>query len=288
MIQKLVRRLRPRHQRRARYEYVPEGWQRAVCDAGIKGWDVAAVPQAQSRWLAQLRTNLASSRPLGVKSADDPFNAADLADHNTAVSFAYVVTLAALAATTEGQRQMTLLDWGGGVGQYALLARAAAPHLAIDYHCKEVAVQCEAGRRALPDATFYTSDEQFAGRKFDLVLASGSLHYAKEWRGVLGRLAAATGRYLFITRQPTVLEAASYVVLQRAYEHGYDTEYLGWCLNRQEFLAAATASGLTLVREFVVGEWANIPAAPEPYHDRGYLFIPNPGQGVGSLFQETA
>jgi putative methyltransferase (TIGR04325 family) len=255
---------------------VPEGWQRAVCDAGIKGWNVAAVPQAQSRWLAQLRENLASPRPFGVKSADDVFTAADVADHNTAVSFAYVVTLAALAAAREGLRRISLFDWGGGVGQYALIARAAAPHIEIEYHCKEVAVQCEAGRRALPDATFYTSDEQFAGRKFDLVLASGALHYAQEWRDVLGRLAAATQRYLFITRQPTVLEAESFVVLQRAYEHGYDTEYLGWCLNRNEFLSAATNAGLRLVREFVVGEWADIQAAPEPYHDRGYLFTPDP------------
>jgi putative methyltransferase (TIGR04325 family) len=199
-----------------------------------------------------------------------------VADHNTAVSFAYVATLAALSAATEGRRRISMLDWGGGVGQYSLVARAAVPHLAIDYFCKEVPVQCEAGRRELRDATFFTSDDEFAGRKFDLVLASGALHYDPQWRDVLSRLASATARYLFVTRQPTVLEAPSYVVLQRAYEHGYDTEYLGWCINRTEFLAASSASGLKLFREFVVAEWADIPGAPEPYHDRGYLFIPDP------------
>jgi hypothetical protein len=33
---------------------------------------------------------------------------------------------------------------------------------------------------------------------------------------------------------------------------------------------------LKLVREFVVAEWADIAGAPEPYHDRGYLFRPDP------------
>jgi putative methyltransferase (TIGR04325 family) len=275
MLKQLVRNFGARKRRgQARYEYVPEGWQRAVRDWRVKGWDVDAVPRAQGRWLTQLRSNLAGTAPLGVRSKDTAFTPTDAAEHNTAVSFAYVVTLTALSAATEGRRRISLLDWGGGVGQYALIARAVAPQVAIAYHCKEVAVQCEAGRRELPDATFYASDDEFCCQKFDLVLASGALHYAQNWREVLARLATATERYLFVTRQPTVLEAESFVVLQRAYEYGYNTEYLGWCLNRTDFLAAASEFGLKLVREFVVAEWADIPGAPEACHDRGYLFRP--------------
>ena len=280
MLKQLVRNFGSRKRLgRARYEFVPDGWDRAIRDCRVKGWDVEAVPRAQARWLARLRSNLLDTAPLGVRSNDAAFTPTDVANHNTAVSFAYVASLAALSAATEGHRRISMLDWGGGVGQYALVARAAIPHVAIDYFCKEMPVQCEAGRRELPDATFFTSDDEFAGRKFDLVLASGALHYDQQWCDVLKRLASVTRRYLFVTRQPTILQAKSYVVLQRAYEHGYDTEYLGWCLNRTEFLAAATAAGLKLLREFVVAEWADILHAPEPYHDRGYLFTPSEPPG---------
>jgi hypothetical protein len=87
-------------------------------------------------------------------------------------------------------------------------------------------------------------------------------------------LAESTGRLLLVTRLPVVREAASYVVLQRAHRYGYDTEYLGWRLNRDEFLTAASQVGLTLLREFVLGEeeWAG--GAPEPARASGFLFRP--------------
>jgi hypothetical protein len=49
-------------------------------------------------------------------------------------------------------------------------------------------------------------------------------------------------------------------------------EYLGWCLNKAEFLAEASKLGLTLVREFVIGEQPPIANAPEPCQYRGFLF----------------
>ena len=55
---------------------------------------------------------------------------------------------------------------------------------------------------------------------------------------------------------------------------GYDTEYPGWFLNRDEFLGAAKESGLTLLREFLINEVPYVPNAPEAADYRGFLFAP--------------
>ena len=73
------------------------------------------------------------------------------------------------------------------------------------------------------------------------------------------------------------LDGGSFVVLQRAYAYGYDTEFLCWVLNRDELAAAAAAAGLELVREFVIGDAQYIRRAPAAVEVRGYLFRPRSG-----------
>ena len=63
------------------------------------------------------------------------------------------------------------------------------------------------------------------------------------------------------------------MVLQRAYRYGYATEFLGWCLNRSEFLEYATRTlGLRLEREFLVDERVEPVGAPESAQFAGFLF----------------
>ncbi len=116
------------------------------------------------------------------------------------------------------------------------------------------------------------ADESCLDRSYDFVLASSSLHYSPDWLAMLGALARATAEHIFITRLPIVQEADSYVFVQRPYRYGYDTEYLGWCLNRKQFLDGAQAAGLALVREFIIGEQPIIHGAPGPCEYRGFLF----------------
>ena len=79
---------------------------------------------------------------------------------------------------------------------------------------------------------------------------------------------------MFITRLPIVHQVASYVMVQRPYEYGYNTEYLGWCLNKDEFLQYATSINLILIKEFVIGENPVIYNAPESCQYWGFLFAP--------------
>jgi trans-aconitate methyltransferase len=77
-----------------------------------------------------------------------------------------------------------------------------------------VPVLSAVGRGLLPEVTFYDNDSCL-DRRYDLVLAGGSLQYVEEWQDALRGLAGATQRYLLLTRMPTVAQNPSFVVLQR-------------------------------------------------------------------------
>jgi putative methyltransferase (TIGR04325 family) len=257
------------------WEYVPEGWRGAIANRGVKGWNVAAAREAHRRqWERWLRA-LKGPGPLGVDFFR-PFRA-DLREgemprdfpwaHNATMAYAYVLTLAA-----GGRKRLSMLDWGGGIGQFYPLSRALLPGVEIDYHCKDVPELADCGRELSPDAHFYADDSVWTRRTYDLVLASSALHCIEDWQGTLRRLAAATGDLLFVTRLPTVTECPSFVVLQRAYSYGFETEFLAWFVNRNEFLAAVAGCGLRLVREFVLMDSTPVRDAPEQAAYRGFLF----------------
>ncbi len=248
------------------WEYIPQGWQIEQTDAKIKGWNVKSVLEAyKARW-PDFALSLEKTTPFGMSSTTAAANHYDLSSHNVRVSYAYIFTLAAHLKSS-----ISMLDWGGGIGHYYLFSQLLLPSVKIDYHCKDVPILSEYGQSLFPDAHFYT-DESCLDRQYDLVLASGALHYSQDWVSTLKKLAKATTSYLYVTRLPIVHKAASFVVVQRPYKHNYDTEYLGWCFNREEFLSQAKAANLELVREFLIEDPPFIYRAPEQCEFRGYLF----------------
>lgn len=262
----LKRLLRRRFKKTIAWEYVPQGWRARELDADIKGWDVSSVLDAYRAGWPVFVEHVRGTGPLGFWYEARDRNCSDPIAHNIAMSYAY-----ALAVASRRRAELSMLDWGGAIGHYYLLSRELFPDLTIEYHLKEVPAMARHAQTLLPEARIH-SDESCLARRYDFVLASGSIHYAEDWRGLLGRLAGATGGYLYLTRQPTVQQVPSFVFVQRPYDVGYDTEYLGWCLNRSELLDAARESGLTLVREFVLGEHPDIDRAPEQNEYRGFLF----------------
>jgi putative methyltransferase (TIGR04325 family) len=244
------------------WEHVAEGWARPT-----KGWDVEAVARAyRAKWPDYLAA-IEAPNPLGVHHETAEVTTGDVAAHNTLVSFAYVVALAA-----QGRSRLSVLDWGGGLGHYWALARSALPELRLEYHVKETPAVCAHGREVAPEVVFH-EDEECLERRYDLVVASASLQYTQDWRGLFDRLAAAAESYLYMARVPVALSAPSFVVLQRAHRYGYDTEYLGWVLNRHEFLVYADGAGVSLAREFLLDAYFSAAGAPEdPVEHRSFLF----------------
>ncbi|WP_415910919.1 hypothetical protein [Oleiharenicola sp. Vm1] len=180
-----------------------------------------------------------------------------------------------LGMAAQGRQRLSFLDWGGGVGHYGALAQALMPDLALEYACQDMPVFCEVGRRHLPRARFFSEPDACFAQRYDLVFAGSSLWYMRDWREMLGKLARATDRYLFVNRMIFVDRVTSFVAIQRPGKaHGYATEYPMWILNRTEFLEAARAAGLEPVREFLIGHGPRIHRAPEEGAFRGFLFRP--------------
>jgi putative methyltransferase (TIGR04325 family) len=249
-----------------RFEIVGKEWPHQA-DAN-PGWEDAGIAESQAeRWQAFCAA-CEGPVPLDVAhEATEPLPR-NMAFHNTYMTFGYVLALAAA-----GRDEVSMLDWGGGLGHYAVLAKALLPDSRTDYHCKDLPAFCEQGSALMPEATFY-SDDACLGRRYDLVVASGSLQCSREWRDVVAGLAAATGRYLYITRLPVLLSAPTVVVRQQARIQGFNDDLLGWFLNRDEFLAHLEWLGMELVREFYVDEHPHVEGASEQADVRGFLFRP--------------
>lgn len=249
------------------WEYVPEGWRYAdLHSSRVKGWNVESVLEIYKRKWPRFVEMLQGTAPIAFSHESALTGKTDLINHNAAMSFAYVAALAAQNVTT-----LSMLDWGGGIGHYYLLTQSLLPNVEIDYHCKDVPLLTAYGAQLFSAQHFY-ADETCLDRTYNFVMASTSLHYSEDWSGLLAGLANATQGYLYITGLPTVLRVPSFVFVQRPYAYGYETEYLGWCLNLTEFLNRAEAVGLRLVREFVVGHRPFICSAPEQNEYRGFLF----------------
>ncbi len=252
------------------WEYVPEGWAYAQAHPEARGWDVEEIRDVYARKWPRFRALVQGTAPLGVAHESDLVSNEDLVSHNAVMGFGYVLALAA-----RNRQSVSLLDWGGGIGHYYLISQALFPDLAVDYHCKDARALAEYGAEVLPEGHFYHDESCLAG-SYDLVMASTSLHYTENWQPLVRALAQSARSYLYVTGLPTVRAAASFVFVQRPYAYGYNTEYLGWCLNRDEFLSCAALADVTLVREFVVGLKPPVHNAPEQVVYRGFLF--NTGQ----------
>lgn len=182
------------------------------------------------------------------------------------MTFAYVLARAGAGGT------LRLLDWGGGLGQYFHIARNLYPSMVIDYTCKEVTLLATAGSRLTPQARFTDRDDVALASGYDLVFASGALQYMRDFESDLVRLCHAARGWLMVTRVPLVDEREKFVVLQRPYIYGYETEYLGWVFNKAELVALIESQGFRLEREFLLDNRLPVAGVDETIYLGGLLF----------------
>lgn len=235
----------------AALEYSPFGWDERLIAGAPPGWNSAGVVEA---------TRAENAESFQILQRGGPFGTGH--QHNLHVSFAYVLALAAHHKTS-----LSILDWGGGLGYYYYVAKAALSGASIDYHCKEIEVLATAGRQTVPEVTWYI-DETCLGRLYDVIMLSGSLQYAQDWEGQLRRIAQAATDWLYITRLPVVEHVPTYAAVQRV----YGSKMLHWQFNRTSVLGVVRALGFEIVREFEVGDRPYIHGAPEQCELRGWLF----------------
>jgi putative methyltransferase (TIGR04325 family) len=249
--------------RKATLEYAPDGWRTPLDDGQNQGWSVdSVVDNEKAKWDDYCR-NLQSPGPLGFSHEHTDLSIIRNSDfHNVHISYAYV-----LALTAHKKDRISVLDWGGSLGHYYLLGKAVLPDVSIDYHVKEVPLMAKAGKQLNPEVNWY-DDETCLERGYDLIMMNGSLLYLEDWVQVLHRIAQSVKEYLFLFRLPVVQKSTSFISIERLYH----SQMLHQQLNQSELLDAVDETGLTLVREFVVGDPPYIKNAPEQCEMRGWLF----------------
>ena len=177
-----------------------------------------------------------------------------------------------------GRQSLSVLDWGGSIGHYALAARSLLPELVLDYTIRDLPELRETLAAVQPGVTFAPSDEAALWlRQYDLVFASNAIQYAPDWRAQTTALATATRHWLFLTCIPVVRRSGGFVIVQRPYTYGMATEYISWVFNRAELLSHLEGLGLILVREFLAGGPIDAQGAPEIAQHVGFLFRRDPG-----------
>lgn len=247
----------------APWEVARDGWR---TPAG--GWNVDSVAAVQEEKWHSFGASLRGTGTVGVNhEVKLGRRVDDLVGHNLAMVFGYVLVLA-----TRERDSLRVLDWGGGIGHYYLLAKALLPGVSIDYSIQDVPRLAEAGRRLLPEATFFSAPEGFRSGRYDLVIAVSSLWYVERWRDLVDQLLEVCDDYLYVSRMTVVDRAASFAAIQRPWAAGYRTEYVCWIFNRDELVCYIESRGATLLREFVLGDAPYIQHAPQQGELRGFLF----------------
>ena len=192
---------------------------------------------------------------------------ADLPAHNSLMTFLYV-----LARAAHNSDRLSVLDWGGALGHYALVADRLLPEISFDFFVKEVPATCRVGAQLNTRAVFASSDEECFARHYDVVMANGAIHYERDWQARVERLGAAARSWLLITGQPVVSKVPSFVVVQRLRRIGFAGEFYSNVINRDEFVREVVRHGFVLERELM--SWGPVPyhRAPEETVGAGFLF----------------
>lgn len=250
------------------WEYLNDCW--PTTDDRDQGYDTQdRIDKLRKNWDSFL-AKYKGTKPLG--SLVGTFNPAtpNNLEQNIFMTYASILGLA-----NRKKEKLSILDWGGGCGDYYLISKALFPEVQLDYHIKELPLVCQAGRELLPEVSWSEDEKKCFERSYDLVLVSGSLQYSQNWQSILKKLNDVCNSYLYFTRIYVVHQTNSYVVIQRI--SGINAECLCWVLNSRELLNYTQSLGMKLVREFLI-DWMIFPhKAPEPFEVAGFLFRPETG-----------
>lgn len=248
--------------RPAHFEFVGYTWSDRL---PARGWEAEGVKQNRERTWNPFVSSLSRTTLLGISEEDLRFPRAV----NTNLQSLYLSYGYCLGLACRHSSKAMVLDWGGSTGNYYLVSKQLLPEVDFTYRCAELPAACAIGRTLLP-AVVFDEDESWKKLRFDFVFSSSALQYLDDWRPTVDALVQSSKRYLYITRMPFVITARSFVAIQRV--KSYRTEYLGWVLNRSEFVQFIEGRGMRLVRQFVNHAGPRIRGAPEPNLYMGFLF----------------
>jgi hypothetical protein len=142
----------------------------------------------------------------------------------------------------------------------------------LNYYCYDFQVFFNYGKILNPTYNYFSNEDEYQDHKFDLVRAISSIWYEQDWRVGVDKVCKFETDYLYITRMMFIEEKPSYVAVQRPKSMGYDTEYLFWIVNKNDFFSYLSKKNFDLIREFEFGDVPPIFKAPEQGTMKGLLF----------------
>jgi putative methyltransferase (TIGR04325 family) len=258
--------------RPAERAYIGPNWPAQV----PQGWEDGATAQLMRRNWPAIASRICGTEPLSVLPSRS--DRSDLIAHNMLMTFLY-----ALARASHCKDRLSVLDWGGALGHYALVARRLLPDVGFDYVVKEVDSLRRLANELNPSVEFSGSDEECFSRTYDFVMASGSVHYVRDWKAMVARLARAADTWLFINCLPVVRHAGGYVVAQRLHSLGFEEGFYSNVVNRDEFIAWVAEQDFALEREFLSWNTVSYRDAPEDSTGAGFLFKRKQERKSGSV-----
>lgn len=235
--------------------YVGSQWP-SEADATHSGWSFQAIADVRRKQVAEFL-----ARAPAIAVGDTLMEQANTLVAATAVNHAH-------SRVGGNVRPLSVLDWGGAVGLTAATLRRLLPAIPLTYTVKEIGDICRLGTELMPDVAFIEdADKAIAGR-YDLVIASASIHYSRDWSAVVAGLANAATNSLLIARQPTVRDQASFIARQ----HAYGSAFTCWILNERELVESVRRCGFEVAQRFLSGDGAMIDSAPKQPTFHSYLF----------------
>ena len=222
-------------------------------DDTATGWNAEPIVRDRLEQLARLR-----QRPSWAMFGDT------LSEQTMVMTVVHAVQMA-----LKGRTELSVLDWGGELGGTLVRLRKIMPGVAFRWVVKEMPSLCRAGRALSDGAVFVEEADKALAERYDLVIASASLHYDREWRKTLAGLVGSTAGILLLARQPTLMSSPSYVAAQPA----YGTTFTCWVLNEAELFGQLTAWGMGAVHRLLSGDRETVTDVPEQPVFRSYVLI---------------
>jgi len=162
--------------------------------------------------------------------------------------------------------RLSVLDWGGGYGDYAAATRSLLPEIDLDWHIVELKPVCDYGAVLFPEVTFHADDTAVPAGGFDVVLAIASLHFVPDWRRLVDRLAASTRQFLVLTDLPAAAGADQFTLTERPLDYLPDAVCPSGLIDDVDLCARLAAAGLGLERDLL--PWSGPPLALGPVQVR--------------------
>lgn len=246
--------------------YAPGGWPMEDPSEATWGSEVAA-EHYEKHWESFLQ-GIKAPGPLGMANRRQLAHGGHVFANHLFLAYGYV-----LARMTHRRSEFSILDWGGSLGQYALLTERLIPDVQVSFYNKDLPGLRIAAEKFSPMVTYFDHDDQFADQTFDLVIASGALQYTRDWQGVLGRLTKAARQGLYLGRVPTSFAERAFVTLPQVAFYAQPKRIPMWIFSHDELIATIEKQGFKLEMEFITSEGLKVKNGPAQAEMRGYWFM---------------